>query len=518
MKTPIDSHACQGGIQRQSKDLNMQSSRCLKTALVGLLLAALPGWGQPPASPSGRFVQFSKAAKGSDGSVRIAAACFVPGAEAERVVSAGFLADGSVLAAVDRGEHSQLLRFAPDLREANPVQLTLPGPIRNVLPGPQPVLVCGDMADSTALLNAMQIENPEAVQRSLERNRAPGNDSALIRIDAEGTPQWALRFKHRSIDAHRLGDSDLLVESGRKTWIVRASDGNLRDGPAIPDYLRYRVRTPLVTDARDGSIAFGGEIHSGTGLEPWRSPLMYKLDREGKVIWTAWNWTGPVVGTDRFRLVSDSAVRLLRLGSGGDLIVGGWSDGGNSVFFRQPYDLTQTRPHSKFGDSVWGAGVLSVAHIMCIDPDTMELKGGTAWLSYNAYVNTPNSSRLSDLHQLPDGRVLITGGSSSGLIETPDAWVKAWSAGGSVKGGSFFSIFSSDFSELLFSSVVPGLKDGRLAVHGNRVLLYGAASARETAYGMNEPVRIAGAPKGFDRYGGGETDGYLMLIDTGEAP
>ena len=180
------------------------------------------------------------------------------------------------------------------------------------------------------------------------------------------------------------------------------------------------------TDPRDGSIYIGGEYHSSTGLEPWRCPTLYKLDKEGNPIWTAWNWTGPIVGTDRYRLVSDSAVRQLQVAASGDLVVGGWSDGGNSCFLNQPYDLTIRRKASKFGDSTWGAGVLSVAHIMKLDSETMELQGGCTWLTYNPTENKPNSCRINSLNELSDGRVVFTGGSTFGLIESPDAWVEAW--------------------------------------------------------------------------------------------
>ena len=114
-----------------------------------------------------------------------------------------------------------------------------------------------------------------------------------------------------------------------------------------------------------------------------------------------------------------------QVAASGDLVVGGWSDGGNSCFLNQPYDLTIRRKASKFGDSTWGAGVLSVAHIMKLDSETMELQGGCTWLTYNPTENKPNSCRINSLNELSDGRVVFTGGSTFGLIESPDAWVEA---------------------------------------------------------------------------------------------
>ena len=110
------------------------------------------------------------------------------------------------------------------------------------------------------------------------------------------------------------------------------------------------------------------------------------------------------------RLVSDSAVRQLQVAASGDLVVKvvRW----RQLLFPQPtHDLTIRRKASKFGDSTWGTGVLSVAHIMKLDSETMELQGGCTWLTYNPTENKPNSCGINSLNELSDGRVVFTGGS-----------------------------------------------------------------------------------------------------------
>ena len=265
------------------------------------------------------------------------------------------------------------------------------------------------------------------------------------------------------------------------------------------------------TDPRDGSIYIGGEYHSSTGLEPWRCPTLYKLDKEGNPIWTAWNWTGPIVGTDRYRLVSDSAVRQLQVAASGDLVVGGWSDGGNSCFLNQPYDLTIRRKASKFGDSTWGAGVLSVAHIMKLDSETMELQGGCTWLTYNPTENKPNSCRINSLNELSDGRVVFTGGSTFGLIESPDAWVEAWWTAyqrDPAQAKGLISPSSACFNELSYPRARVG--DQVFAVQGDKVILTGKAKEREE-HGLNVPTFAVNA---LNPNSGAANRWLLMLIDT----
>ena len=72
-------------------------------------------------------------------------------------------------------------------------------------------------------------------------------------------------------------------------------------------------------------------------------------------------------------------------------------------------------------------------------------KAAALWLTYNPTENKPNSCRINSLNELSDGRVVFTGGSTFGLIESPDAWVEAWwtayqrdPAQAKVKGGPYF--------------------------------------------------------------------------------
>jgi hypothetical protein len=472
--------------------------------------------------PTGRYVQFSKAAKGSDGAIQIEAATFLGGQYNESLTGAHFQPNGDILAVgrlnppgakvlgadLEESETdlpTAFIRLSPDLQQIIGTSRLGTGtctPFHTEV-GEQGVYfagAAGDLYDSLTSLAKVHktVPNPATDARTMRtRHRFVAKlNHACTEI------QWIVTFERLRVDFGLQDGGNVLVQAGRTFWKI-APDGLVSPGPVLPDSIKWRASIPVQTDPRDGSFYIGGEYHSSTGLEPWRCPTLYKLDKYGKPVWTAWNWTGPIVGVERFRLVSDSAVRQLKVAASGDLIVGGWSDGGNSCFLNQPYDLTIRRKASKFGDSTWGAGVLSVAHIMKLDSQTMELKGGCTWLSYNPTENKPNSCRINSLDELADGRV--------------ESWWTAYQrdpAQAKIKGGPYFAILSPDFNELLFSSVIPGVRDQVFAVRGNKVLIAGRARAREEGYDLNIPTFAVNALQ--PKYGGGDSDGYLMLVDAGK--
>lgn len=512
----------------------------LKKILFPILTLMLPILMASQEKPSGRFVQFSKAAKGSNGAIQIEAATFLGGEENEAFTSAHFLPNGEILAVgkldppniqVIGGDlegtegdiPTSFIRFSADLQKIVGMSRLGTGtctPFHTEV-GEHGVYFAGTAGDLYDSLTAAaethnKVPNPATDARTLRtRHRF------VAKLNHACTElEWLVTFERLRVDFGLQDGGNVLVQHGRKFWKI-SPEGKVSPGPVLSDSIKWRESVPVQTDSRDGSFYIGGEYHSPTGLEPWRCPTLYKLDKNGKPIWTAWNWTGPIVGTKRYRLVSDSAVRQLKVAASGDLIVGGWSDGGNSCFLNQPYDLTIRRKASKFGDSTWGAGVLSVAHIMKLDSQTMELKGGCTWLTYSPTENKPNSCRINSLDELSDGRVVFTGEATYGLIESPDAWVEAWwtayqrdPAQAKIKGGPYFAILSPDFNELLFSSIIPGIKDQVFDVRGNKVLVAGKATEKEERYDLNVPTFAINAIQ--PKFGGGESDAYLMLIDTGK--
>jgi hypothetical protein len=516
--------------------------------------------------PTGRFVQYSNAAKGDEGRIQVTAATFFGGTNAEERFEFGdFLPGGSVLvggnfAALDfaaagkpvvlgndpaadaypdivttdsRGRTRVdqprrtpvLVQFSPKLDKvvsvvrlpwaagtAGGMTLGADGAVYLTLaPGPHVEGLAG------AIPKTQVVENPGAVEYAKQKQREPGPDTLVLRLAPDRARiDWAVRFKHTGVAVHRRPDGGLLVKRYADLFFIKP-DGTVDDGPKLETSHSMLAVSPV-----DGSMYFGGDYHSGTGREPYRNPWLRKVGADGKLQWTAYDWTGPVVGTDRFRLVSDSSIRDARVGQDGNLILKGWSDGGNSVLCCQPYDLRKGVDTDSFAGSIWGAGALSVSYFLLMDAETMHVSGGGRFQSYLPYSDRPNSIFTKDYGTLASGDVAFTGSSAMGLIETWDAWVTPWyveyrtNEYARCKGGAFFAIFTPDFKRLRFSSVVPGADSLGQAIRGETVLLYGACQERHSAYGHTNPALVKNALQAG--HGGGRLDAYVMLIDTAGKP
>lgn len=170
---------------------------------------------------------------------------------------------------------------------------------------------------------------------------------------------------------------------------------------------------------KDASRIRGGEHHSPTGREPWRCPILDVFNPDESQRHHLYDWLGPYVGLDNLRLVSDTAVRRVTFDPWGNLYLTLWSDGGNSVALREPYDIRTYAPNFQgLGFGAWGSGVLSAAYLVRLDPLTYQVKAGTMWMSYLEGENKPNSAWIDQLGFTPDGSVCLTGRAASSLIQT----------------------------------------------------------------------------------------------------
>ncbi|MBY0460158.1 MAG: hypothetical protein K2V38_22810 [Gemmataceae bacterium] len=294
-----------------------------------------------------------------------------------------------------------------------------------------------------------------------------------------------------------------------------APDGKQTDAVAVPFALGRRT----AVSPKDGTIARGGQtVNWHTGREPYRDPFLHVHKPDGKLRYELYHWDGPLVGVDNLRLVSDSELRLVKYDDAGDLIVYAWSDGGNSVIYREPFDVrTPAKEFKGLGMSAWGAGVLSCAYVIKLDPRDYKVTGGTLWLAYLNDKDKPNSIWIDSLGFAGDGSVCVGGRSAFGLIETGNRL----NPGDPT--GPYVSVFGKDYTSLRFSSALPatakadvgeggrwqfarGLRDGRPAV-----LCLGSAVEKDD---KGQAAPSAGGGSG--RFAGGATDGYFLLLDLGK--
>jgi hypothetical protein len=264
---------------------------------------------------------------------------------------------------------------------------------------------------------------------------------------------------------------------------------------------------------------FGGDRNTHTGKEPWRQPYLYKFNERGEKEWTMWELPAKSLrdgdGNEE-GMVSDSAVRGLRIAKNGDLVVIGWSDGGNSIFTRQPTDVRTSAPDHSGPFSTWGMkGANSLAYLLRINPVT---KRQVSWSYFMCYVpdnfeearyrGGPNFADITRLETLGNNMVAIGGGAATGLISTPNAYYKH--EGGGKYGGKFVAVLDPDFSKIRFSSYLPGYAELHMAPLDDGLVVGGIA--KENDGRVEKPNAPPSVRPLQPTFGGGTFDGHLILL------
>jgi hypothetical protein len=294
-----------------------------------------------------------------------------------------------------------------------------------------------------------------------------------------------------------------------------SADGKQESVTAVPFLLGRRSAVSPV----DGTFARGGQtVNWHTGREPYRDPFLYVHRPDGKLRYELYHWDGPLVGLDNLRLVSDSEIRLLKYDADGNLIVYAWSDGGNSVMYREPFDVRTTAKNFKgLGMSAWGAGVLSCAYVIKLDPKDYRVIGGTLWLAFTATPDKPNSIWIDTLGFAGDGSVCAGGKSAFGLVETGNRLNTGEPA------GPYVAVFNADTTSLRFCSALPGTAAAEVAETGRWAFVRGKQNGKEVVLcvgSAGEKDDKGRAPPATDaaggKFGGGAADGYVLLLELGK--
>lgn len=266
----------------------------------------------------------------------------------------------------------------------------------------------------------------------------------------------------------------------------------------------------------DGGIVTGGEHHWPTGREPWRCPTLNIHQPDGRLKYQLYDWGGPYVGLDISRLVSDTAVRFVTHDRDGSILLYAWSDGGNSVMTRQPTDVRTGVNLRGLGITAAGAGVLSCAYVVRIEPKDFRVTGWTIWLAFGA-TGKPNSVWIDNLAVAADGSVCVGGRSALGLWQTKNKLTDA------APEGEYVAVFDRDLNRVRFCSVVPGA--GAAEVSHDRAgwgIVTGTVNGKPRALfvgGVAEHEKTPTVNAGQDKFGGGWCDGYAVLLDLSkEAP
>jgi len=333
------------------------------------------------------------------------------------------------------------------------------------------------------------------------------------------TPDAARFVWVHVLAGHRTPPARLFADKGGAilfecNGIKRISADGKTLTPVTPNISEGERVKVLAVNPADGAIIHGGDRNTHTNKEPWRQPFLNFYDASGQRQWRIWDWDPKSVGADAKKLQSDSACRAAAIAPNGDLIIGGWSDGGNSVFTREIKDVDAPLPKGLpgYGMSCWGMkGANSLAYLMWLDPKTFQMRAWTLWVSYvpqgpdGKGGGNPNFASIKRIEMLPDGSVFWYGQAATGLIQTPQAWFAY--ADGARMGGSYVAVMSGDLTNLIFSSYVPACEVQGIGQAKGGLLVAGRAEAK-TEGGLTAPVANA-----IQKAHGGAQDAHLILLE-----
>ncbi len=343
----------------------------------------------------------------------------------------------------------------------------------------------------------------------------------IAKLSPDGAKAIWVRTAKGLSDAPQLQQrADGSLVFGSQDLRVFDASGKQLSSIVVPGGVR---RTTSVSPV-DGSIIRAGEHNWGTGREPWRCPIFNVLKPDGTIRYELYNWGGPYVGLDNCRAVSDSAIRMVTHDRDGNILLYAWSDGGNSVMTAQPFDLRRGSGRNGLGLNSAGAGATSFSYLVRLDAKTFSVVDYTFWCT--KYSGKANGIGIDALAMADDGTVCITGGAAWGLIQTKN-FINPPEAEPS---GSYIAVFSGDMTRARFVSAVIGsgeadiANDARWAIATGkqdgkaRALFLCGAKKEGTDYGWLDQTPVRNPMQ--EKFGGGELDGYLILVDlsAGSAP
>lgn len=491
---------------------------------------------------AGRFQDLTKAYE-SGPKASVVAATFIGGAGTEEAVAAAERSDGRMIVAGNA--------WGPQLPVSHSILIGkgkhsgAPGTITNSKGVKDVNLASPDRAGFILVYSA----NLNQMQRALRFDWGVAtiedmlllDDNTFLVVGRTGPNAVSIKAKPNLAYIARMNDKGLMwiqtvdgaTEAATRLWLTKSYGVYFRS--AIKNNASmYRIGIDgkglkkLASDANGNDVSdfhgvnpntgefyYGGDRNTNTGKEPWRQPFMYVYDRNGNRIDTLWNWPATSLRTPGYPaegMVSDSSVRGVVIHpTTGELIINGWSDGGNSVFTRQPKVIADTTGKPATALSVWGMkGANSIGYVMRINPATWRMNSWCYWVCYLPSSGAPNFATIEDLTVVSDGSVAFAGQAATGLISTPKSFLP-YKADGTKYGGSYVTVQTPNQSGLYFSSYLPGCQKPRVeSARKGRLLVVSRTTGLmpQTTGDVPSPTINALQPK----FGGGSFDGHIILL------
>lgn len=333
-----------------------------------------------------------------------------------------------------------------------------------------------------------------------DKRRVPApTQRAVICLKPDGTLIWSRSIGTASVPSRLWTDAQGRIYADASGLQRIAADGSKSErvaARASTDRDRWLAVEP------DGAHAwYGGDRNTRLANGgPYRQPFLYRIQLGGApAAETVFYQPDPkAVGS----LESDSRPNDLCIAPDGRMIMAGWSDGGNTVLYRNPLDhRSEQLPEAAAaleGSNVNGA--LSCGHLVWFNAKQVAIRHAS-WVSYlpmtfaTAKVRgRANTAMINRVTWLGKDGIAFAGEAATGLPQTPGA-IFTPPTDGSRYGGRTFTIMRGDGSSVLYSSYLPGWTSvAPVAVPGGAMALGAEADGGDAAAqrGKGETTKTKG--------------------------
>lgn len=328
----------------------------------------------------------------------------------------------------------------------------------------------------------------------------------VARMTSDGRLSW-ICYRPGLIDAAesaaQRGDEVVMLHGSRLTRHLQADGGTVGTSMALvsrgPDYAQSVAVDPQTGDA----VAMGFSM-ADVGSRRFRSPYAQAFTRAGSPSWTLWNATG--TSAKAVDLIGDGMGRQAVFGADGVLRVLVHTDGGNTLFGRDPADPARPLDPAVYtgvhqaGPGYGFRGAHRLSGIFSVDAHGRLAKG--SWLSSWANQSQASSLIVEAIAGDAAGRTIAVGSGAEGQPQrTP------WFADAGTKGGTI-ALFARDF-RLLQCGSFPGARFSAVAERDGWVVVGGRIAM--TASMRLHPARpFATGPTE------GAMAGYVAVFRSGE--
>ncbi len=364
--------------------------------------------------------------------------------------------------------------------------------------------------DLPGTLNSLKLDNSGRICLLLDHSAVymiePGASEPIKNCVQEGIRDFCTDFNG---DLLVLTKEDLIRYDAswkNELWRVKVPCHGVNQG----GYLTVCEKTGVAT------VVGSTVAHNGRGN--WRGPYAHGFDREGKKIWTLWDFDpkGQLSKKDGGNdLTADTWGRSARMGRDGKVYMELLTTSEKTVLTRNATDANKPADASVFAgafESAPGKGYATSGQAACVlfrvDPATGAVEHGTwmnAWLTAGKRANPLD---MIDVTTDEQGRTCVVGRSDYGC-PVKDPW---YYEEDKFRGHGFLAIFDKNLQMLQCGYFHQTILTSVDAAYGYVVVGGWTLSGSSESQGMN--LKVHNPIK--DTLSDGESEGYLAIFSTGD--